>query len=337
MSEGLPVALDAMGGDHAPREVLLGAAEARRRWGISVALVGPGDTIRQAAREVEIDLTAHALVEAPSVVGMAEHPVQAVRAKPDSSLVVGLRLVKEGRAAAFVTAGNTGAAMAAALFELGRIAGVARPALAIVYPALRQPVLLLDVGANAECRPQHLVQFAQMGVAYAESALRRERPRVALLSNGEEPTKGNQLVLEAHRLLAATDLNFAGNVEGRHIPLGEVDVVVTDGFVGNVVIKLSEGLAETLVRMLREEALRGWVSRLGALLMLPALRRMRRRVSYEEYGGSPLLGVNGVVIVAHGRSRAWAIANAVRVAHEAAAGALVERLSAACAGQAVEA
>ncbi|MBI2321593.1 MAG: phosphate acyltransferase PlsX [Chloroflexi bacterium] len=337
MSDGLPVALDAMGGDHAPREVLLGAAEARRRWGIPVALVGPGDTIRQAAREAGINLAALALVEAPSVVGMAEHPVQAVRAKPDSSLVVGLRLVKEGRAAAFVTAGNTGAAMAAALFELGRIAGVARPALAIVYPALRQPVLLLDVGANAECRPQHLVQFAQMGVAYAESALRRERPRVALLSNGEEPTKGSQLVLEAHRLLAASDLNFAGNVEGRHIPLGEADVVVTDGFVGNVVIKLSEGLAETLVRMLREEALRGWVSRLGALLMLPALRRMRRRVSYEEYGGSPLLGVNGVVIVAHGRSRAWAIANAVRVAHEAATGALVERLSAACAGQAIEA
>lgn len=336
MFDGLPVALDAMGGDHAPREVVLGAAEARRRWQIPVTLVGPGEAIQRAAREARVDLAPLALVEAPAVVGMDEHPVQAVRAKPNSSLVVGVRLVKEGRAAAFVSAGNTGAVMAGALFELGRIPGISRPALAIVYPALHRPVLLLDVGANADCRPQHLVQFAQMGVAYAELALRRERPRVALLSNGEEPTKGNQLVLEAHRLLAETGLRFVGNVEGRHIPLGEADVVVTDGFVGNVVIKLSEGLAEALVHMLREEALRGWVARLGALLMLPALRRMRRRVSYEEYGGSPLLGVNGVVIVAHGRSRAWAIANAIRVAHEAAAGALVERLSAACAGPMVD-
>lgn len=326
-----------MGGDYAPREILLGAAEAQRRWGIPVTLIGPGETLHQAAREARVELGRFALVEAPAVIAMAEHPVQAVRGKPDSSLVVGLRLVKQGRAAAFVTAGNTGAAMAGALFELGRIPGIARPALAVVYPALRQPVLLLDIGANVDARPAHFVQFAFMGARYAELVLRRERPRVALLSNGEEATKGSHVVQEAHRLLLDSGLHFVGNVEGRHIPLGEADVVVCDGFVGNVVVKLSEGLAETLVQIVREEAMRGWVSRLGAALMHSAFRRVRRRINYEEYGGSPLLGVNGVVIVAHGRSRAWAVANAIRVAHEAVAGALVERLRATVAGQVVEA
>jgi glycerol-3-phosphate acyltransferase PlsX len=335
MSDGRPIALDAMGGDHAPREVLLGAAEAQRRWGIPIALVGPVGVLRRAAGEAQVDLEPFTLVEAPSVIEMAEHPVQAVRGKPDSSMVIGLRLVKDGQAAAFVTAGNTGAAMAGALFELGRIPGVARPALAVVYPALRQPVLLVDIGANVDARAAHLAQFAAMGASYAELVLRRERPRVALLSNGEEEVKGSQVVQEAHRLLRASDLHFVGNVEGRHLPLGEADVVVCDGFVGNVVVKLSEGLAEALVQIIREEALRGWMSRLGAALMRPAFRRVRQRINYEEHGGSPLLGVNGVVIVAHGRSRAWAIANAVRVAHEAVLGALVERLRAACSSQGI--
>jgi glycerol-3-phosphate acyltransferase PlsX len=196
-------------------------------------------------------------------------------------------------------------------------------------------VLLVDIGANVDARAAHLAQFAAMGASYAELVLRRERPRVALLSNGEEEVKGSQVVQEAHRLLRASDLHFVGNVEGRHLPLGEADVVVCDGFVGNVVVKLSEGLAEALVQIIREEALCGWMSRLGAALMRPAFRRVRQRINYEEHGGSPLLGVNGVVIVAHGRSRAWAIANAVRVAHEAVLGALVERLRAACSSQGI--
>jgi glycerol-3-phosphate acyltransferase PlsX len=231
---------------------------------------------------------------------------------------VAVRLVKGGKAGAFVSAGNTGAAMVAALFGLGRLPGVERPALATVFPTARGRCLILDVGANAECRPVHLQQFAILGERYARLVLGVARPRVGLLSNGEEETKGNALVQEAYPLLRALDLDFVGNVEGKDVPRGLADVVVCDGFVGNVVIKLAEGIGEFTFGLLREEISASPVGVLGALLLRPALRRIKRRVDYEEYGGAPLLGVDGVAIVAHGRSGARAIRNAVRVAHQAA-------------------
>jgi len=249
---------------------------------------------------------------------MAEHPAQAVRRLPGASMNVAVRLVKEGQAQGFVSAGNTGAAMVSALFGLGRVPGIERPALATIFPTAKGHCLILDVGANADCRPEHLEQFAVMGERYSRLVLGVTRPRVGLLSNGEEETKGNKLVQETHQLLKTADLEFIGNVEGKDVPRGLVDVVVCDGFVGNVLIKLAEGIGEFTFALMREEISRSLVGVVGALLLRPALRRIRRRVDYQEYGGAPLLGVRGVVIVAHGRSRARAIRNALRVADQAA-------------------
>lgn len=314
-----PVALDAMGADKGPSEVVAGAILAARELAIAITLIGPTTTIsallaRQGGKDLPIDV-----VDAPDVIEMDEHPVQAVRRRPNASMNVGVRLVKEGRASAFVSAGNTGAAMAAALFGLGRLPGVERPALATVFPTSTGRCLVLDVGANADCRPAYLQQFATMGERYARHVLEVRRPRVGLLSNGEEPTKGSALVQETHQLLRAADLNFVGNIEGKDVPLGAADVVVCDGFTGNVLIKAAEGIGEFTFQLLREEiGASGPIGMLGALLLRPALRRIKRRVDYQEYGGAPLLGVDGVVIVAHGRSGARAIRSAVRVAHRAA-------------------
>lgn len=324
----MKIALDAMGGDYAPSETVRGAVEAARRWGLEVLLVGPPGAVKEALAHCGLRGLPLAIVAAEEVVGMDEPPVEAVRAKPHSSIVIGLRLVKEGQAAAFVSAGNTGAVMAGALFELGRIPGIDRPALGVVYPTPRGFSLLIDGGANADCRPQHLLQFAIMGSLYLERVLSVPRPRVALLNVGEEEGKGSQLVQEAYRLLrAASILNFGGNVEGRDVPAGVADVVVADGFVGNVALKLGEGLLEVLLAMLREEVSRDMLSKAAAWFLRPAFRRVQRRLSYEELGGVPLLGVKGIVIAAHGRSRAWAIANALRVAKQAADQRLIEVLS----------
>ena len=258
---------------------------------------------------------------------MDEHPVAAVRAKRRSSMVVGMQLVRDGQAQAFVSAGNSGAAFAAGLFVLGRIEGIERPALAAVFPTMRGPLLLLDIGANADVRPQHLRQFALLGSVYMEKAFAIARPKVGLLSNGEEETKGNLVVLEAHKLLRESNLNFVGNVEGRDLPLGEkADVVVCDGFVGNVAVKLSEGVSEMLFSLIRSEIQANFVRRLAALALKPAFRAVKRRLDYEEYGGAPLLGVRGVAIVAHGRSTAKAIRNALRVAAQTAEQGMVESI-----------
>jgi glycerol-3-phosphate acyltransferase PlsX len=232
-------------------------------------------------------------------------------------MVVGVRLVREGRAQAFVSAGNTGAVMAAGLFELRRIRGVDRPALAAVFPTRKGGTLVIDVGANADCKPEYLAQFALMGSVYMTSVFGIDRPKVGLLSNGEEDTKGNALVQAAHPRLRQLPINFVGNVEGKEIPTGDVDVVVCDGFSGNVVLKLSEGLASAINGLIREEINASIVSKLFAVGVLPAFRRVRKRLDYAEYGGAPLLGLNGVCIVAHGRSNALAIKNAVRVASQA--------------------
>lgn len=316
---GLRVALDAMGGDRAPTEPVAGAVMAARELGVSVTLVGPhavvaAELARHTPGSLPIDV-----VDAPDLIGMGEHPVQVIRRHPDASVNVGMRLLKSGAVDAFVSAGNTGAVVVAGLLGLGRLTGVDRPALATVFPTATGRCLLLDVGATADCRPAHLAQFAVMGERYARLVLGISQPRVGLLSNGEEDTKGSALVQEAHRLIRATDLRFVGNVEGRDIPQGLADVVVCDGFVGNVVIKLAEGIGEWTFDLLREEFVRSPLSMLGALLVRPALQRIKHRVDYQEYGGAPLLGVNGVVIVAHGRSQARAIRNALRVAAQAAA------------------
>jgi glycerol-3-phosphate acyltransferase PlsX len=310
------IALDGMGGDHAPDVVVEGAVLAARELGVRILLVGP-----QRELETKLGKDGGALpievVNATQVIEMDEHPANAVRQKPDSSMVVGVRLVREGRAQAFVSAGNTGAVMAAGLFELRRIRGVDRPALAAVFPTRKGGTLVIDVGANADCKPEYLAQFGLMGSVYMERVFGVRTPRVGLLSNGEEETKGSALVQAAHPLLRTLPINFVGNVEGKEIPSGEVDVVVCDGFAGNVVLKLAEGLASTITGMIREEINASLVSKLFAVGVLPAFRRVRKRLDYAEYGGAPLLGLNGVCIVAHGRSNAMAIKNAVRVASQA--------------------
>ncbi len=312
----MSIALDAMGGDRAPAEPVAGAVLAARELGLPVTLVGPeavvaAELARHDHHRLPIDV-----VDAPEVIDMADHPAQAVRRQPRASMNVAVRLVRDGKAGGFVSAGNTGAAMVAALFGLGRLPGVERPALATVFPTARGHALILDVGANADCRPEHLQQFAVMGERYARLILGVARPRVGLLSNGEEETKGNRLVQEAHPLVKASDLNFVGNVEGKDVPRGLADVVVCDGFTGNVLIKFAEGIGEFTFDLLRDEIGRSRVGVLGALLLRPAFRRIKRRVDYQEYGGAPLLGVRGVVIVAHGRSTARALCNAIRVAQQ---------------------
>ncbi len=326
MSSETTIALDGMGGDHAPDVVVEGAVLAARELGVRVLLVGPQRELEGklgqegAALPIEV-------VNATQVIEMDEHPANAVRQKTDSSMVVGVKLVREGRAQAFVSAGNTGAVMAAGLFELRRIRGVDRPALAAVFPTRKGGTLVIDVGANADCKPEYLAQFGLMGSVYMERVFGVRTPRVGLLSIGEEETKGNALVLAAHPLLRGLPINFVGNVEGKEIPSGEVDVVVCDGFSGNVVLKLAEGMASTITGMIREEINASLISKLFAVGVLPAFRRVRKRLDYAEYGGAPLLGLNGICIVAHGRSNALALKNAGRVASQAVQHNVVENIA----------
>jgi len=314
------IVLDAMGGDYAPPVAVEGAVMAAREYGVEVILVGRRE-------EVEAELAKHdtaglslPIVHASQVIEMEEHPAAAVKAKKDSSMVVGMDLVKRGEADAFVSAGNSGGVMAAALFRLGRIRGIRRPALSSIYPTTKGFCFLLDVGANTDCKPEYLLQFAHMGSIYAEKVLGIPNPKVGLVSNGEEETKGSILVQEAHQLLKKSGLNFIGNVEGKDIPAGMADVVVTDGFTGNVIVKLSEGLASSLLRIIKDEVKKKPIALLGALLSKPAFDEVKKRLDYAEYGGAPLLGVDGVVIIAHGRSNAKAIKNAIRVAKQAVEG-----------------
>ena len=319
-----------MGGDHAPAETVKGALQAVRESDVEVALVGLPDVL-----EAELARHSHGspprsvrVVPASQVVGMHEPPAQAVRQKRHSSVNEALQLVKAGKASAVVSAGNTGAVVASALLSLGRLSGIDRPALSAYFPTGKHGVLALDVGANADCKPIYLVQFAHMGSIYMQHVHGVKRPRVGLLSIGEEEGKGNALIREVYERLQRSPLNFVGNVEGNEIMSGEVEVVVSDGFTGNVAVKMCEGMAEFMFRELRQ-AVKGRLRyRLGALLMLDALRDMRRRLDYAEYGGVPLLGVNGVVIICHGRSHALAIKNAIRTAKEASASGMLGAIQA---------
>lgn len=316
------VALDAMGGDNAPGETVLGAIQAAREYSMGVYLVGREEAIRtQLARHDTqgLDLP---IVNTDEVIEMDEHPATAVRNKKQASMTVALELVRDGEAVGAVSAGNSGAMLAASIFILRRIPGVDRPALGGILPTRDGVSLVIDMGANVDCKPEYLQQFALMGSIYMNRIFHIDTPRVGLLSNGEEETKGNQQVIEAHLLIKESaptlGLNFIGNVEGRDIPAGKADVVVCDGFVGNVVLKLSEGLAETLLGLMREQMTSSLPSKLAAAVLRPGLRKIFKRMDYAEYGGVPLLGVRGAAIVSHGRSNAKAIKNALRVARETA-------------------
>jgi glycerol-3-phosphate acyltransferase PlsX len=307
-----------MGSDRAPKPEIEGAIQAARNYGVRVLLVGRDVNIRaELSRYPAASGLPLEIVHASEVITMEDKAAQAVRAKRDSSIRVGLRLVREGRAAGFVTAGNTGAAMATAKMVLGGIPGVDRPALAAVFPtAIRTVAILLDVGANVDCTPENLAQFAVMGEIYFRSMFGTRRPKVGLLSIGEEETKGNQVTREAFQLLKHLPLNFVGNVEGRDIYGGQVDVIVADGFVGNVALKTSEGVAN-LVRAILKESLKETITRqVGYLLSRSAFADFKKRLDHTEYGGAPLLGVKGVCFITHGSSNANAIKNAIRVAAE---------------------
>ena len=314
-----PIAVDAMGGDHAPAEIVRGALRAVSEHGIAVTLVG-----RREAVEVELRGAGAAtydgitIVDAREVIEMDEHPANAVRAKRNSSLVSSCALVAGGEARAVVSAGNSGAMLAAALFTIKRIPGIARPAIGASFPSDAGQTFILDVGANTDCKPEWLAQFALMGDVYARTMLAIDRPRVGLLSNGEESEKGSELVQAAHPLIAALPIDFVGNVEGKDVFRGACDVVVTDGFTGNVVLKVAEGIGDFLFASIAREARKSFTGKVGGALLKPRLRPLRDRVDYRKTGGALLLGVGGEVVIAHGRSDAEATMNAIRVAARAA-------------------
>ncbi|MFH1542159.1 MAG: phosphate acyltransferase PlsX [bacterium] len=315
------IAVDAMGGDHAPKEVVKGAILASQEYSIEVILVGDPQKISR-------ELKGHKLpiVSASEVIEMNEHPAQAVRQKKDASINVAVSLLKDGQADAIVSAGNTGALMAASLFKLGRIPGVERPAIAATFPLPEGNVILLDVGANADCKPKHLQQFAEMGSEYAKDVLHIDNPRVGLLNIGEEKEKGNELSRESWPLLKQAKINFVGNVESKEMLHGKCDVVVCDGFTGNLILKFSESFASAVYQMAKDELSKGILSKIGLAFLVPALMRLRKKVSYEDYGGAPLLGINGIVFKAHGRSKAQAIKSAIREAAEAVKGNVIKKL-----------
>lgn len=321
-----PVALDAMGGDHAPAVTVQGAVEAARQHGLQVVLVGQEPQLRKELSRLGGVPRSVDIVHAPDVVSMNDPPTAPVRSKRDSSMAVAARLVRDGQACAFVTAGNTGAAMVTAKLTLGMIPGVERPALAACIPGVDHQTLLLDVGANVDCKPRHLAHFAVMGHFYSQAVLGVRHPRIGLLSVGEEEGKGDRLTQESYPLLGDMGLHFVGNVEGRDVFSGAVDVVVCDGFVGNVVLKVSEGLGEMVATLLKREGGRSAVSAVGLLLAKGAFAGFKRQVDYAEYGGAPLLGVEGACLVGHGRSNTKAIRNAVRFAHSIAARGVVAHI-----------
>ena len=325
----MKIAIDAMGGDHGPAVVVEGAVAAVREFGATVVLVGDTAAIQREMARLGAAASSVEIRHASQVVGMGESPSQALRRKRDSSLRVAAELVRDGDASAFISAGNTGAAMAVAMFVVGVLRGVDRPAIAAVLPNLKRFTVLLDVGANIDPKSWHLFQFAVMGHVYARDILGIERPRVGLLSVGEEEGKGNELTKEAYEQLKDSSLNFIGNVEGRDIYNGRCDVVVADGFTGNVALKISESLAEMVGAMIREELMRDVRSKSGAALAKPAFDRFKKRVDYAEMGGAPLLGIDGAAIICHGASPVKAIKNAVRVAGEWAKAGLNDHIKAA--------
>ena len=321
----MKVCVDAMGGDHAPEWVVKGALQASFS-GISLILVGDEKRIRKEVKKLGGLPSNVEIVHAEEEIGMGESPAVAVRKKKKSSLRVGFKLMKEGKAEAFVSAGNSGAIMASALLTLRKIPGIDRPAIATLVPTFKGNMVILDIGANVDCRADHLRQFAVVGTVFCRTVLHIPFPRVALLSNGEEASKGNALTREAHQLLENSFLNYIGYVEGRDIFSGEVDVVVCDGFVGNIVLKLTEGLSRAIFGFMKNAMKGSFKAMIGYLFLRGALRNLSQTFDYSEYGGAPLLGVDGVCLIAHGSSPPKAIKNAVLHAHALASQNLVERM-----------
>jgi glycerol-3-phosphate acyltransferase PlsX len=316
-----------MGGDFAPREVVKGALQAAMEYGISVILVGDEKQVLAELGKSDAGGLV-SVVHASEVIGMGEPPAVAVRRKRDSSIVRATQLVKDGEAGAVVSAGSTGAAMASAMIYLGRIKGVDRPAIAGIMPNEKSFSLMLDVGANVDSKPANLLQFGIMGYQYANKIMGIDNPRVGLLSNGEETTKGNEATLAAFPQLQSAGINFIGNVEGRDIFSGGVDVIVCDGFIGNIVLKAGEGLAGMLMKMIKEEISKSWLAKSGAVLAKPALKALQKRLDYNEYGGAPFLGVNGVSIICHGSSKDKAVKSAIKLARDSVDNYLVEEIRA---------
>ncbi len=310
------IALDAMGGDFAPIEIIKGAYKAVRDFPeIEIILVGTEERIAKFLKRKNPPRIS--VVNAFQSIGMDEPPVSAVRGKKESSINVAVQLVKDQKADAVVSAGNTGAFMASALFKLGRIPGVERPAIATIFPTGFGKVLCLDMGANSDNRPQHLKQFGEMGSLYAEHVMHIKSPRVGLLNIGEEPEKGNELTRAAYPLLKGSPINFIGMVESKEIVSGRVDVIVCDGFVGNLILKFGESVSSFVIDLLKRELTKNLLIRLASFMLWPAFLSFRKEIDYEEFGGAPLLGVNGICFKAHGRAKAKAIRNAIRLACEA--------------------
>jgi len=315
----MKIAVDAMGGDNAPHTVVAGAVQAAQEYGVGIILVGIEQLVQAELKKHPYAQTLPIEVRnATEVVDMLDSPATVFRRKKDSSIRVANELVKNGEAVAVISAGHTGAAMATSLFVLGKLEGVERPAIAVFMPTIKGTSIILDMGANVDCKPNHLLQFAIMGDAYAKYLLKNPNPCVGLLSIGEEETKGNELTKETFKLLTETSLNFIGNVEGRDVMSGKADVVVCDGFIGNVVLKTAEAVVESIGAILKENIGSSLVRKTGYLLMRPAFRALKRKMDYAEYGGAPLVGINGISIISHGRSSDRAIKNAIRVASELA-------------------
>lgn len=326
MKEKIVVAVDAMGGDNAPAVEVRGAVAAARRWGVSIVLVGDRKRVEDClAQEATSGLDIR-IEHASEVVGMHDSASDALRKKKDSSVRVAFDLVRSGEAHAVVSAGNSGATLAVGMFRLKRIRGIDRPAIATIMPNMVDQTVVLDVGGTVDCKPAHLEQFALMGEIYAKSVLGKTRPRVGILSNGEEESKGNDLTRQAHQLLKGSELNYLGFIEGRDLFNGKVDVVVCDGFVGNIVLKVSEGLAEAISSMLRREIGNRFLAKIGYLLAKPAFAAFKKRIDYAEYGGAPLLGIQGTGMICHGGSDARAIMNAIGMARESVAQRVNDRL-----------
>ncbi len=309
----MKIIVDAMGGDHAPVEILKGCIDAVNEYKVDLTLVGREDVIKEHLRALGVSLELFEIVNASEVIEPDETPVTAIKRKKDSSMVKAFEMLRQEPGSVFISAGSTGALMAGGLLKVGRLKGIGRPALAPLIPTRKKPVLLIDAGANADCKPENLVQFAIMGSVYMEQVLGRKKPSVGLVNIGTEEGKGNELTKAAYsRLKEQRNINFFGNVEARDIPAGIVDIVVCDGFTGNIILKLTEGLASNLFGIMKEEFTKGFVPKIGALLLKPSLKGLKDSMDYAEHGGAPLLGINGGIIKAHGSSDARAIKNAIR-------------------------
>src|SRR4030043_1806700 len=322
----MKIAVDAMGGDFAPQQVVEGAFLASKRYGVRVVLVGDEDQISKELSKYPTSKLSIYIHHAPFVVAMHDSPSVVLRRMKDTSIKVALDLAKEGQVSGVVSAGNSGAAMALAMYTLKKLEGVERPAIATIHPTTKGNTVLIDSGGNVDCKSFHLVQFAMMGDAYAKNILGKVEPRIGVLSNGEEEGKGNELTREVHDILSETDLNYIGYVEGRDLNSGEVDVIICDGFVGIVALKISEGLWETIHGILKWEAQDNIRAKIAYLLMKRAIRRLEKRLDYAEYGGAPLLGINGNCVISHGASNARAIMNAILLASNLAKNRINEHL-----------